>query len=249
MKRALLVGINYRNSDAELSGCINDVTNVRDKILLARGYSPENITMLTDDTPVKPTRANILRALLELILSDSTEMYFHYSGHGTQVDDENNDEEDSLDEAICPLDYEQSGMILDDELHGLFNILRADQKILCVMDCCHSGREGMDLAYCLYERWNGDLQLFKDNIHSETRGRCMMLSGSRADQTSADAYIAGEYQGAMTSCLLRALGNDLVKTYSDLVKSVRKYLAEGKYSQVPQFSSGRRMSMREKISI
>ena len=76
MKRALLVGINYRGTKSELSGCINDVENVK-KYLLKRGYSEENIVVLTDDTPVKPTKSNILKCILDLILSGDKHLFFH----------------------------------------------------------------------------------------------------------------------------------------------------------------------------
>jgi hypothetical protein len=44
-------------------------------------------------------------------------LFFHYSGHGSQVRDSNGDEADGYDEVIFPLDYAQTGTIIDDELH------------------------------------------------------------------------------------------------------------------------------------
>lgn len=37
------------------------------------------------------------------------------SGHGASVEDVDGDEHDDSDEAICPLDYKEAGMIIDDE--------------------------------------------------------------------------------------------------------------------------------------
>lgn len=37
------------------------------------------------------------------------------SGHGTQQADRDGDEGDEGDEAICPLDYERAGLIIDDD--------------------------------------------------------------------------------------------------------------------------------------
>lgn len=54
-KRALLIGINYRETPSELRGCINDVNNVKE-FLLTKGYKEKYITILTDDTEVKPTQ-------------------------------------------------------------------------------------------------------------------------------------------------------------------------------------------------
>ena len=62
VKYGLLIGINYTGTAYQLNGCINDVNNM--KLFLASsklGYT--NFVMLTDDTPVKPTRANILNQI------------------------------------------------------------------------------------------------------------------------------------------------------------------------------------------
>jgi metacaspase-1 len=31
----------------------------------------------------------------------------HYSGHGTQIPDDDGDEADGMDEALCPVDYQK----------------------------------------------------------------------------------------------------------------------------------------------
>ena len=41
-------------------------------------------------------------------------LFFHYSGHGSQVKDKDGDEIDGLDETILPVDFQKSGMIIDD---------------------------------------------------------------------------------------------------------------------------------------
>ena len=56
-KRALLIGINYTGTANELQGCINDVLSVNDK-LTQNGF--KNINIMTDLTPIIPTRNNIL---------------------------------------------------------------------------------------------------------------------------------------------------------------------------------------------
>jgi hypothetical protein len=55
-KKALLVGINYRNTESELNGCINDIINMKDVLITKFGYSIDDITVITDDTEIKPTR-------------------------------------------------------------------------------------------------------------------------------------------------------------------------------------------------
>jgi hypothetical protein len=82
-RRALLVGINYRSQNGELSGCHNDVLNFKKYIMEKQGYSEHNILVLIDDGQHHyPTREKIIRALRQLaaqsVAGDS--VYFHYSG-------------------------------------------------------------------------------------------------------------------------------------------------------------------------
>jgi hypothetical protein len=245
-KKALIIGINYTGTSSELNGCINDANNIR-KELEKRGYLESNITFLTDNTEIKPTRNNILMKLLELILSGSKELFFHYSGHGCYIKDTNGDEEDGKDECLVPIDYLKSGMVIDDEIRGILCSLSENQNLTCILDCCHSG-SGIDLAYNLYERNNGEyLSMKKDSKLVSTRGKCIMLSGSKDSETSADAFIGGNYQGAMTYSFLEAL-KEKVNSYEDLIRSIRKTLKDGGYSQNAQLSSGQRLNIRSQFT-
>ena len=57
-KKALLIGINYVGTQYQLNGCINDVSSMRAKLSADFGFT--DISSLTDETDVKPTRDNIL---------------------------------------------------------------------------------------------------------------------------------------------------------------------------------------------
>jgi hypothetical protein len=235
-KKALLIGINYVGTSSALNGCINDVTNMK-AYLLTKGYSDANITVLTDETNIKPTRANILNFLLSLILSDANTLFFHYSGHGTFVTDENGDETDGKDECICPIDYTVAGMVLDDEIRGLLQCLNTNKSMTIILDSCYSG-SASDLCWNLYER-AGKYSMIKDTKQTPTRGKVVMLSGCRDDQTSADAYIAGTYQGALTNSFLSVVNSGTPLSYDTLVRQLRLKLKSGQYSQIPCLSSGK----------
>ncbi|KIR50919.1 metacaspase-1 [Cryptococcus gattii Ru294] len=119
-RKALLIGINYIGSDAQLAGCINDVHNVQKFITERYGYQLYDIVMLTDDmndARTMPTRDNIIKAMKWLVDGAQRDdaLFFHYSGHGTQREDINGDEQDGQDEAICPVDYETAGLLIDDD--------------------------------------------------------------------------------------------------------------------------------------
>jgi hypothetical protein len=61
--------------------------------------------------------------------------FLSFSGHGGQVPDLTQEEEDGLDETWCLYD----GQIIDDELNSLFGLFGAGVRILVVSDSCHSG--------------------------------------------------------------------------------------------------------------
>jgi hypothetical protein len=63
-----------------------------------------------------------------------------------------------------------------------------------------------------------------------------MWSGSKDDQTSADASIAGQATGAMSWAFIGALRKNPQQSYVQLLNSIREEL-EGKYSQKPQLSA------------
>lgn len=251
-KVALLVGINYRDTAHELNGCINDVEHVKE-YLISNGYDPDSIIVLTDDTGAKPTRTNIMAALFELILSSAKNIYFHYSGHGSYVRDEwRGDESDRRDECLCPID---NTLITDDELRGILQSLRPDQSLFAVLDCCHSGT-GMDLCYGLYERYSDKRLLMVKDVRAsrETKGQVVMLSGCLDHQTSADAWISGKYQGALTSSYLQVMQNNNTKlTYRDLITQVRDILdgdekTEG-FTQIPFLTSGKNLNLDLNVKI
>ena len=238
-KRAVLVGINYTNSDIPLKGCVNDVINMKKLLMSKYGYLESNIVLLTDDMILKPTRKNILVKFMELILSSNSDLYFHYCGHGSSVKDKSNDECDGNDEVLVPIDYKESGYIIDDELRTLVQFMSESCKITIVLDCCNSGT-AMDLSYNLYERLGRNF-LFQNPMYNRdlTRGTVLCMSGCLDDETSADAFINNQYQGAFTNALISTLDTTSSITLNELIKSIKKRLILGKIQQTPCLSSGK----------
>lgn len=149
-RTALLIGINYVGQQGELSGCHNDVLNIKKYIMDVHGFSEENITVLLDDGyHPDPTRENIINGYKQLVAGASSgdAIFCHYSGHGGRLEDDNGDEEDGYDETLVPLDYQRSGQIRDDDLYKiLVKPMPAGVTMTCLMDCCHSGTV-LDLPY------------------------------------------------------------------------------------------------------
>ncbi|ODV63031.1 caspase family protein ASCRUDRAFT_79615 [Ascoidea rubescens DSM 1968] len=189
-KKALLIGINYTGSKAQLNGCINDVQNVKE-FLLRNGYSEENMVILTDDQSnprAIPIKQNILDAMGWLVsgASPNDSLFFHFSGHGTQQEDTDGDEVDGYDEAIVPLDYEESGMIVDDVLHHtMVKPLPEGCRLTALFDCCHSG-SALDLPYTYSTKG-----LLKEPNLAEEAGQGLL--------EAVQSYMAGDTTSAMRS--------------------------------------------------
>ncbi|ELQ36434.1 metacaspase [Pyricularia oryzae Y34] len=69
----------------------------------------------------------------------------------------------------------------------------------------------------------------------------IMFSGSKDDQTSADAAIASQYTGAMSWAFITALKKNPQQSYVQLLNSIRDELAT-KYTQKPQLSCSHPLS-------
>mmetsp|Transcript_18008 Transcript_18008/g.19796 ORF Transcript_18008/g.19796 Transcript_18008/m.19796 type:complete len:367 (-) Transcript_18008:27-1127(-) len=79
---------------------------------------------------------------------------------------------------------------------------------------------------------------------NQTNADILMFSGCKDNQTSADAKINGMSSGAMSYALIKTLEKNHKRhqqiTYTELLREMRTVL-EGKYTQVPQLSAGRKL--------
>ncbi|KAJ4810406.1 Metacaspase-9 [Rhynchospora pubera] len=137
-KLALLVGCNYFTNDhrylPELSGCINDVRDMAETLVSRFGFDRRDITVLTDEagSHPMPTGANIKRALTDMIkkAKSGDVLVFHFSGHGTRLDNA------TRDEAIIPCD---SNCITDVDFRQIVDLLPSGTTLTIISDSCHSG--------------------------------------------------------------------------------------------------------------
>jgi len=136
-----------------LSGCINDVKNIRQLLKTKFGYNDSHFKELNDEATtaadLQPTRKNILAGLAWLVegAKSGDRLVFHFSGHGGQVKDLSGDEKDGKDECLFPADFNTAGSIIDDEIYRiLVQPLPVGCQLFAIMDCCHSGT-GMDLPF------------------------------------------------------------------------------------------------------
>ena len=230
-KKALLVGINYNNTDAQLNGCINDVKSIGALLRDNCDYPSENIVFLTEETKELPNRANIearIKWLVSNCLPGDT-LVFYYSGHGASINDTNSDETDGKDEVLVPLDYKTNGVITDDWLFtNMVAKVPTGVTLWAFTDCCHSGtmvdlkfnfkslcglkNNGKIIKGMKYnsDEWNDKFSLSMERSR-DVQGNTYLFSGCQDQETSADAFIAKKSQGAFSFCLMECLKTNLVQ--------------------------------------
>jgi len=266
VKCALLIGLNYRGSgENELYGCINDCDNVKNFLTSKLGYT--KFMVLTDDTVIKPTKANILKAFDIFVnsLKSGDEGWFHYSGHGILQRDFNNDEVSRYDSCIVPLDFKLFGNISDDTIRkNLTQKVRKGVKLYVVLDACNSGT-GTDSRYKITDssfyndvnvkssaksypityiptEWTLQQTVTEFKKYPKTLGEVYTISGCEDHQLSADAYIerSSMYGGALTTALLEVLNTNDLRTYKwkHLLKDISCTLKIEGYDQQPTITSG-----------
>jgi metacaspase-1 len=261
-KKALLIGINrYRIPGADLRGCVNDVKNLRAALTRYYGFASKDITTLTD---LKATTKAMQSAIQTLVkgAKKGDVLLLHYSGHGANVPDKNGDEAERRDEILCPTDLDWKKPFLDDWLRQTLDGLRAGVSLTVIMDCCHSGTntrrldppDAARIPRYLPNPW--DLMAVESgrklrgtvrgSLRTSTRVKRrkdvvdvdipeLLITGCRDTQTSADAYIGGSYNGALTYCLVAAIKEAAGKlTFRQLHERTIRRLKEEDFDQVPQ---------------
>lgn len=250
-KLAFLMGLNYE-SDKRLTlrGCINDTKTIKNVLVNKFGYTDNDIILMTDHTDVKPTRTNIIRelnAILERVRKENiTELFLSFSGHGTFVKDTNGDEADGKDEALVPLDVYTNGIITDDYLHAAFlSKLPANVNVFSLMDCCHSGTI-LDLQFKYVHRGGSATNgVFVRDQRKTIRAKAVKISGSRDDQYSMDAFIDGEFKGAMTDSFEKTIDRSV--DCRDLFINMSNHLKSKRFTQVPVLTSSFNYTSRDRI--
>ncbi len=252
-KYALIVGINKYapELDADLNGCVNDAEAMRTLLIDHYNFKAEDIRVLTDE---RATKANIVNRLnwLMSIAKSGDELVFHYSGHGTQIVDRNGDEvNDMLDEMLCPHDLDWDDPLTDDLIGLIFSALPEDVNLTFICDACHSGTMSRELTQNPHKKSprfivppfdirarslnRGDFKINKIG-RSTIDQKHVLLSGCRDDQWSADAYIDGKWQGALTSSLIRSINNKPDSDWVSIHKDVLQILLADEFDQTPQLS-------------
>jgi hypothetical protein len=196
-KRYLLtVAINdYKGEQNDLRGCLNDQNAI---LKLFKGYIP---TILRDSSATLSDIKKKLQTIIN-IAKPGDYVVFHYSGHGTQVIDRSGDEMDGYDEAICLYD----GTLIDDEIGAILENALSGVHVLMLSDSCFSGSitRSDNIKDRFINRLNTENMHRKKTRFKAENMKTIVISGCRENQTSKDAYIAGDFHGAFTYYLCQS---------------------------------------------
>lgn len=237
MKSAICIGINNYGGSNNLNGCLNDANGWFD-ILSNFGFDAE---LILDS---QATRDYILRRLKNVISFSSygDVIVMTYSGHGTQVPDQNGDEYDLLDEAL----YVYDGILRDDSLREILDPIQNGVAVYIIIDACFSGTSTRfanpfsESAKPRFIKLESTPKLTPElkrtgKFLQEFQMKELLLTGSNDSEYSYDAYFDEKYYGAMSYNAFEVIKeNPFGLTWEDFYVELRKRLPSYDYPQTPQ---------------
>ena len=144
-KWALVVGISdYTHFGDEiggdLPGAANDARAIADVLVNKYNFAPGNVKLVLDGAATRDRLETELSEWLPSVARPGDLIWFYFAGHGSQAWDLDGDEEDGLDETVCPADVMRGNTdmdILDDEIGQWLDQLPTD-NVVVVWDKCHA---------------------------------------------------------------------------------------------------------------
>jgi hypothetical protein len=227
-KRALLFGINKYGGGNDLQGCINDIEDVKTK--LNKEFPGFEILMFKDSQVTCKTFFDTIKQSLEVMRTGDI-LYIHFSGHGTQIP--SSLEVNGYHEALYLID----GPFIDDQIQTLQELTLDDVTVVVKFDSCFSGN--------MLREFNPGKKRFMPMPGVEVRHKVMRkitgakeaalkwiaFSGCSEEETSADAFINGRYNGAFT--YFDNLSYNDKSTYQSEINNLHNYLPGNEYDQNP----------------
>jgi hypothetical protein len=259
-RRALLVGIDrylnlptysisFRRTITNLRGASNDVREMQAVLTTVCEFRPEDVRTLTNSDA---SRDAIIQAFQDWLVRGTKPgdlALFYFTGHGTQVLDQNGDEDDGFDEALCPYDIvpnqstaEKAKVLLDDKIGEMIMAMK-DRTVVFIADACFSGtltRGFGSEQYATLEStparsdpkymWPVRGILPPSNVTQsalDVPGSQIEISSCRADQESVEISFAnGEFHGAFTSAMVEGLRQRKSMTYGGLIDYARRVVSD-----------------------
>ncbi len=249
---AVLIGVKEYQADEKLNleGPVNDVMALRET-LGKYGFSPQNITSLTDS---QATKENILKALraLRVTTKPGDFIFVYFSGHGTSTFDRGASEAgiqqaygmeigDSSG-ALVPYDAnEDPNLVLKTLLIGrrdlkpIFLDLDKNRKLFVVFDACFSGNtvRGIRRKTCVPKFADVFAGMAPPAFQGSRKEsypyrNVIYLSAARenemaGDETAPSRTVDGKAHGVLTDALLRGLRGEADTNHDGVITYLELY--------------------------
>jgi hypothetical protein len=179
--RALLVGVGLYASGDVLPGIELDVDMGR-AMAGALGIKDSGIRVLADRDATAENFVSNVQSWLINGVSSGDRVFIYFSGHGTSFPDENGDEPDGRDEALCFHDL----AIVDDDMQAIVGAIPSDDLIF-FMDACHSGTATRSFAIPSLSASETKAKVWKGASQATYRSRLSVAAKSGSNYVSLAA--------------------------------------------------------------
>ncbi|MGD8290436.1 MAG: caspase family protein [Desulfobacterales bacterium] len=254
--RALLIGVGrYAQFEERLNGVGLDIDMMREVSHLM-GFKEHEIKVLKHE---QASSGEIYDAIENWLIGGpgpDDRVLLYFSGHGSQIPDENNDEKDQFDEVLLLYDaffseiggrQSLSGVLVDDHLNGMLARMKS-RNVLVILDACHSGSatKRLQLSARSFETGSAKIKYFYYSPTLEAAGASGSFDLMKPQASSADM----NHYVAITAC------RDDEKTIASaqgsiftlgLLKTIRSAAASGNSITPEELQMGAQKYIRNQI--
>ena len=136
-RHALLVSLEHYPDGTVIPGAHGMADALAQRLVTSFGFAAADIHFLRDQAA---TKAGLFQAIHDRLVQglDADDVaVLWFAGHGSRIQDFNDDEDDGFDEVLCLWDVDDDPLI-DDELPPVLSTVPA-LGFTVLLDCCHSG--------------------------------------------------------------------------------------------------------------
>ena len=252
--RALLIGVGrYAHFDDRLNGVSLDLDMMTEMSRLM-GFQKKSIKILAHE---QATTANVYQTFDDWLINGiepRDRVLIYFSGHGSQVPDENDDEKDKFDEVLLLYDTTLSvkdgrqslnGVLHDDRFHSMLAQIKS-RNILVILDACHSGSATRSLQltprtisatdaqvkYFYYSPLletaghSGRFDLMEPSTSSDFDGRYVAITACRDDEKTLATSQGSIFTLGLHQTLRSAASAGIRITPEELQRQTTRYIQD-----------------------
>ena len=266
-KLALLVGINNYQNFENLKGAITDIHLQKELLVNRFGFNPNDILIVSDESEIKPTRENILQAFEEHLIGQAKPgdtVVYHFSGHGSQVFEQDSPFENNLNSTFVPSNRsisltDNKKTVSDITGKTLFLLMSniETENITVILDSCYSGggkrgnlnirsTEGgntylsNDVEIEYQQKLLSKLAISEEELKQRRKtdiAKGIVIASARKDQIAAEAYLDDFAAGIFTYLMTQYLWQQTSESpVENMIANIsRSIINTFSSNQIPEF--------------